>query len=217
MHPRSSSSSYFFRQRRIRLRRNTYSYTPRFLFPLPHSAIANPQFPHTTKVQYPRYRRSGSLQLVKQELGQNRTGNPGRKVHIIDDDSSVRRGFKRLLKSYGYDVQVFASAREFLAAGLPGDDSCLVIDVAMPEMNGLQLLEELTKQGCKAPVIFITALNDPEIRNRAKRFGVAAFFQKPVDADVFLDALNGAMSAGATAAAPPAKQDRQGQGSELIS
>jgi FixJ family two-component response regulator len=117
-------------------------------------------------------------------------------VYIIDDDSSVLRGLRRLVDAYGYDARGFASAGEFLATGLPGDNSCLIIDVAMPEMDGLQLQEELVRRACKAPVIFITARNDPDIRERAKRAGGVGFFQKPVDAGALLDVIKWALTAG---------------------
>lgn len=113
-----------------------------------------------------------------------------RVVYIIDDDPSVRCGFKRLMEAGGYDARIFASAREFLSAGIPDTNSCLIIDVAMPEMDGLQLQKELVRAGCKAPIIFITALENPQVKERAKRAGVARFFKKPVDADVLLDAVN---------------------------
>jgi FixJ family two-component response regulator len=119
-----------------------------------------------------------------------------RVVYIIDDDPSVLKGFTRLIAAYGYDARGFGSAREFLAAGLPGPDSCLIIDVAMPEMNGLQLQEKLVRAGCQAPVIFITALNDPDIRERAKQTGAVGFFQKPVDAEALLDAVKWALTDG---------------------
>ena len=118
-------------------------------------------------------------------------------VYIIDDDPSVLRGLWRLMKAYGYDARVFASAREFLAGDLPCAEACLIVDVAMPEMDGLQLQKELVRKGCQAPVIFITALENPQVKERAKRAGAAGFFQKPVDAAALLDAVNRALSGGA--------------------
>ncbi len=128
-------------------------------------------------------------------------------VYVIDDDPSVRYGLSKLMDAYGLEARFFESAREFLAAagvqprgghapirGLPGDNSCIVIDVAMPDMNGLELQEELTRAGCKAPVIFFTALNDPDVRERAKLAGAAGFFQKPVDAGALLDAIKWAVA-----------------------
>jgi len=125
-----------------------------------------------------------------------------RVVYIIDDDPSIRCGFKRLMEAYGYDARVFASAREFLAAGIPGTNSCLIIDVAMPEMDGLQLYAELLRRGCQAPTIFITALDDPTVRESVKHTEKAAFFQKPVDADALLDAVRWTLPAESKAATP---------------
>jgi len=117
-------------------------------------------------------------------------------VYIIDDDPSVRCGFKRLMNADGYDARLFASAREFIASGIPGADSCLIIDFAMPDMDGLELKAALDQAGCKAPVILVTALIDAAIRERAKHAGVVGFFQKPVDAAALLDAIKWAMAAG---------------------
>jgi len=127
-----------------------------------------------------------------------KTPMPGKKsvVYIIDDDPSVRNGFMRLINAHDYAARSFASAGEFLASGLPHAGSCLLIDIAMPKMDGLQLYAELLRRGCKAPVIFITASNDPDIRERAKLAGVVGFFQKPVDGDALLDAVKWALTAG---------------------
>lgn len=125
-----------------------------------------------------------------------------RVVYIIDDDPSIRRGFKRLMEADGYDARVFASAGEVLAAGLPGANFCLIIDVAMPEMNGLQLYAELLRRGCQAPAIFITALDDPAVRESVKGMRRAAFFQKPVDADALLDAVKWTLPAESKVAKP---------------
>lgn len=95
----------------------------------------------------------------------------------------------QLMAAHGYDARVFASAREFLASGPPGTAACLLIDVAMPEMDGLQLYAELLRRGCKTPAIFITALDDPATRESVKRLGAAGFFRKPVDGDELLAAV----------------------------
>lgn len=128
-----------------------------------------------------------------------------RVVYIVDDDSSIRCGFKRLMEAYGYDARVFASGREFLAGGIPGiydTHSCLIIDVAMPEMDGFQLQKKLVQAGCKAPIIFITALDDPAVREAAKRTNAAFFFRKPVDADALVDAVKWALPADSKVAIP---------------
>ena len=110
-------------------------------------------------------------------------------VSIIDDDPSVLRGLERLMKEHGYMARCFTSAREMLASGLPGEDACLLIDVAIPEMDGLQLYKELRRRGCLTPAIFITALDDPAVRKSVNRLGAAGLFRKPVDGDELLDAV----------------------------
>ena len=117
-------------------------------------------------------------------------------VDIIDDDPSVRTGLRRVLESYGFEARLFASAREFLAAGIPGPDTCVLIDMIMPEMDGLRLQEELVRAGSKAPVIFITAHDDAGLRERARRSGAAGFLRKPVDAEELMEAIKGALAGG---------------------
>ncbi len=110
-------------------------------------------------------------------------------VSIIDDDPSVLRGLERLMKAHGYRARCFTSAREMLASGLPDEDACLLIDVAIPEMDGIQLYAELRRRGCLTPAIFITALDDPAVRKSVNRLGAAGLFRKPVDGDELLDAV----------------------------
>ena len=114
-------------------------------------------------------------------------------VYIIDDESSVRRGLKRLMNAHGYDARTFASAREFLVAGIPCGNACIIIDVVMPGMGGLELLRELTLAGNKAPAIFITGSDVASLPESAKRAGAVAFLLKPLDAPLLLDAVKGAL------------------------
>ena len=123
-------------------------------------------------------------------------------MYIIDDDPSALHGLGRLMKAHGYDARLFASAREILASDLPGANACLLIDVAMPEMDGLQLFKELVRRGCQAPAIFITALEGPAVRESVKQAGGAGFIQKPVDADALLGAVNGVARTGSKGARP---------------
>ena len=111
-------------------------------------------------------------------------------VYIIDDDASVRSAFKRIVDAHGYDARVFASARAFLAAGQPAANSCLVLDVIMPEMDGFQLQQELIQAGNNVPIIFVTGLDNPEIRENVKQGRVECLLRKPVDVHVLLDAIN---------------------------
>jgi len=110
-------------------------------------------------------------------------------VYVIDDDVSICRGLKRLITSYGYDVRTFSSAVEFLGTSLRFGNSCIVSDIIMPGVDGLQLQHELRLRGCNVPIIFITALADPQIRERAKLAGAAGFFQKPMDGVALVDAI----------------------------
>lgn len=119
-------------------------------------------------------------------------------MYIIDDDPSVLRGMGRLMQAHGYDARVFASGRELLAADLPAVDAFLIIDVAMPGMDGLELYEELRRGGCRAPAIFITALDDPSVRGAVKRAGGAGFLRKPVEEEDLLDAVHRSLNRGST-------------------
>ncbi len=114
-------------------------------------------------------------------------------VYVIDDDPSARRGLVRLLKTYDFAVLEFAAPRELLLAGLPDVNACLIIDMAMPEMNGLQLFTELRRKGCQSPAIFLTALDDPELREATALAGAAGLFRKPVAGDDLVRAIMGAI------------------------
>lgn len=110
-------------------------------------------------------------------------------VHVVDDDPSALRSMERLMSAHGFKTKVFASASEMLACDLPDANACLLIDVAMPEMNGLALHAELLRSGCRAPAIFITALDDHAAREAALAAGAAGFFRKPADGDELLAAI----------------------------
>jgi FixJ family two-component response regulator len=89
---------------------------------------------------------------------------------LVDDDASVRQAMGRLIRSFGFTVMVFASAEEFLRFGSLQDTSCLVLDMHMPGMSGLQLQSHLVAEGYRIPIIFITA--DPDERSRSGSAGV---------------------------------------------
>jgi len=108
---------------------------------------------------------------------------------VVDDDESVRRSTRRLLESFGYRAAVFESAEGFLRFGQLRDTSCLVLDVQMPGMDGLQLQTQLAAEGCGIPVIFITAHDDQESRRRALRAGAVAFLGKPFTDQQLLQAI----------------------------
>ena len=100
-------------------------------------------------------------------------------ISVVDDDESVRNSLKRLLRSMEFEVRTFPSAREFLREGPLHEHGCVIVDVRMPEMNGLDLQKRLSDAGVSLPIIFITAYEDPGARAQAMRAGALAFLQKP--------------------------------------
>src|SRR5277367_5799912 len=102
-------------------------------------------------------------QSQEKDLRQGVSGGTAMTKHLIvvvDDDESVRESLPDLLKEFGFDVEAFASAREFLASGAAESAGCLILDIAMPEMSGPELQRELKRRGCGVPIVFITAQVD---------------------------------------------------------
>lgn len=119
------------------------------------------------------------------------------KISIVDDDASVRDAIRGLLRSAGFDAEVFASAEEFLRSGRLHGTTCLVLDVRMPGMSGIELQERLIASGHLIPIVFITAHADEDERARALDRGAVDCLQKPFSDDALLDAIakaNGATS-----------------------
>jgi len=114
-------------------------------------------------------------------------------VYLIDDDESVRRALQRFLRSAGLDVKAFSSAKEFLESGNFGERACIVLDIQMRGLTGFELQEELASRGISIPVITVSAFDDRETRERARKLGAAAFFRKPVDGQALIDAIHWAM------------------------
>ena len=110
-------------------------------------------------------------------------------VFVVDDDESIRRAMKRLLKSSGYDAVTFASAEEFIASNPGRGKGCLILDIRLPGMTGLDLQEKLTASGAKYAVIFITAHDDAQWRQKAKAAGAIAYLRKPFAEQALLDAI----------------------------
>ena len=111
-------------------------------------------------------------------------------VSVIDDDESVRESLPDLLKEFGFAVHAFSSAQEFLSSDSLGQTKCLILDVVMPGMTGLDLQQKLSRGGHDIPVIFITAQKDAGIREQAFRQGAVEFLYKPFSDAALLDALN---------------------------
>lgn len=114
-------------------------------------------------------------------------------VVVVDDDASVRRGLERLLGCAGYNVESFASARDFLARGDYDRPGCLVLDVRMPGQSGLDLHRVLVESHHDIPVIFITGHGDIPMAVRAMKAGAVDFLPKPFDAQTLLDAIERAL------------------------
>ena len=112
---------------------------------------------------------------------------------VVDDDESVRESLPDLLKEFGFTVLVFSSADEFLASDSVDRAKCLVLDIAMPGMSGLDLQKELKSRGYKIPIIFITAQKDESIRMRVLEQGAVDILLKPFSDIALRDALSKAM------------------------
>jgi FixJ family two-component response regulator len=110
-------------------------------------------------------------------------------VYVVDDDESVRRALQRLLRSAGYHAVTFESAEDFIDSTPGGAEGCLVLDIRLPGMTGLDLQEKLSSSGAKYAVIFMTAHDNPQWRQRAKRAGAVAYLRKPFDEQSLLDAI----------------------------
>ena len=107
-------------------------------------------------------------------------------ISVIDDDDSVRKTTTRLIESFGFRTAAFESAGTFLASGHLNDTSCLIVDVLMPGMNGLQLQRQLDAADCRIPIIFITAYEDEESHRLAMHAGAVAFLAKPFNDEALL-------------------------------
>jgi FixJ family two-component response regulator len=110
-------------------------------------------------------------------------------VYVVDDDPSVRAGLSRLLQSMGLTVKTFARALEFLEQAVSEELGCLIVDLRMPAMNGLELQEQLMTRNLNLPVIFLTGYGTVPASVRAMKRGAVDFLEKPVDDQVLLDAI----------------------------
>jgi len=112
---------------------------------------------------------------------------------VVDDDESVRESLPDLLNEFGFDAQAFSSAEDFLASDWVGRTNCLILDVAMPGMSGLDLQRELTLRRQRMPIVFITAHSDENTRPRLIAKGAVECLFKPFSETDLLDALNTAL------------------------
>jgi len=116
-------------------------------------------------------------------------------ISILDDDESVRRTTALLIRSFGFRAEAFESAENFLNSGYLNDTSCLIVDVRMAGMDGLRLQSQLAAEGSNIPIVFITASDDKEARQRAIQAGAVAFLGKPFSDQLLLQAIRSALHA----------------------
>ena len=114
-------------------------------------------------------------------------------VAIVDDDDLMRSALQGLLKAVGVPAQAFASAEDFLKSGQQHQTACLIADIRMPGMSGLELQAKLNAEHCRIPTIFITAHGDSKMRMQALRAGAVEFMAKPFDDEVLLENVRAAL------------------------
>ena len=131
-----------------------------------------------------------------------RPNNPPehRIIAVVDDDEPVRAATTRLLRSLGFRVRAFATAGDFIGRSDPREIECLVLDVQMPGINGLELQAQLTASGHRLPIIFITGSDDAGERNKAFRAGAVAYLKKPFSDEALVTAIRAALKPSASRA-----------------
>ena len=129
---------------------------------------------------------------MKSSSGNGATERP--LLSVVDDDEMLRESLPELLGEYGFAARAFSSGQEFLASDYVDQTRCLILDVAMPGMSGLDLQKELKRRGQAIPIIFITAQKDEDIRKQAFRQGAVKFLEKPFSDSALLDAINAALA-----------------------
>lgn len=124
---------------------------------------------------------------------------PKKTVHVVDDDIAIRDSMQLLMKSAGFDSRIYSSAPEFLGRYVPSRPECLILDVRMPGMSGLELQEVLTKQGIQLPVILMTGHGDIAMAVKAMKAGAVDFVVKPFDDDDLVERIEECLNASASA------------------
>ena len=117
-------------------------------------------------------------------------------ISIVDDDQSFRDSMRRLVKSLGYSAAAFASAAEFLASPRFAVTECLVADIHMPEMSGVELYRHLVETGRRMPTILVTAYPDDRVQEQMLSEGVRCYLRKPLEEAVLIDCLRSAVARG---------------------
>jgi FixJ family two-component response regulator len=117
-------------------------------------------------------------------------------VAIVEDDSSLQRALAHLLRASRFTTDTFSDAESFLASARQSDVDCVILDVRLPGMSGIELQERLAAEGKHVPLVFVSAQEDGAVRDRALRAGAVAFLKKPVSGERLLRALDTALKAG---------------------
>jgi FixJ family two-component response regulator len=110
-------------------------------------------------------------------------------VAVVDDDPGMRMATENLISSFGYDTETFESAEAFLNATATSEATCLVVDVQLGDISGVELARQLTADGFKYPIIFMTALDDERVRSQAEAAGAIAYLNKPFPPKLLIDAI----------------------------
>src|ERR1700759_250830 len=121
------------------------------------------------------------------------TQGKAKMVAIVDDDDLMRTALQGLMKSAGLEARAFATAEDFLKSGQQHDTACLITDIRMPGISGLELQAQLNADHCRIPTIFITAHGDARMRMHAMRAGAVEFLAKPFDDEALLESVRAAM------------------------
>ena len=111
-------------------------------------------------------------------------------IHVIDDDPSFRKGLERLLRAHGLQVRAFGSAEEFEARTDPAEPGCIILDVNLGGISGIELRHRLSRSASAVPVVFVTASDSEAVRKAAIEAGCVAFLQKPIPAKVLMEIVS---------------------------
>jgi FixJ family two-component response regulator len=130
--------------------------------------------------------------------------SPERSILVVEDDPGMREALEKLLLAAGFGVTTFPSAEEFLRAGAAGRAACLIFDIRLPGMSGIDLYRRLNEYGIRRPVVFITAHGDAQVRAETEALGASAYLQKPFGGRQLLEAVEAAAGNGAAREAHPA-------------
>jgi FixJ family two-component response regulator len=130
------------------------------------------------------------MNATEKIMAMTRTRSKPFVVSIVDDDEAIRYALGNLFESVGLNVETFASAEQFMDFREANERSCLILDVQLPRMSGLELQHQLSSDGNAVPIIFMTAHSDERVRERALQAGAVAIFQKPFNSEALLNAIH---------------------------